>query len=77
MELQPVSICLCLVVYNKAKKDVRFLEAFHALQDKLVDGMIVVERNMPKLSKLMFCRKGQPCELATKLYHEILVNLAH
>jgi len=45
------------------------------LQSKLVDGMIIVERNVPKLAKLSFCKKGQPSELATKRYHEILANL--
>lgn len=64
-----------LSFYDKAKKDERFLEALKALQDKLVDGMIIVERNVPKLAKLTFCKKGQPSELATKRYHEILANL--
>jgi len=64
-----------LSFYDKAKRDERFLESLHALQDKLVDGMIVVERNVPKLAKLTFCKKGQPSELATKRYHEILANL--
>lgn len=65
-----------LSFYDKAKKDERFLEALHALQDKLVDGMIIVERNAPKLSKLTFCKKRQPSELATERYHEILANLS-
>jgi|GEM_PF-309612 len=65
-----------LSFWDKAKKDTRFLEAFSALQDKLVDGKIVVERNVPKLAKLTFCKKGQPSELATKRYLEILANLS-
>ena len=65
-----------LSFYEKAKKDERFLEAFHMLQSKLVNGMVVVERNVPKLAKLAFCEKGQPSELATKRYYEILANLA-
>jgi len=64
-----------LSFYDKAKNDERFLEAFHALQGKLVDGMIIIERNVPKLAKLEFCKKGQPSELATKRYQEILFNL--
>jgi len=36
---------------------------------------IVVERLVPKLAGLTFCKKGQPSELATKRYHEILRNL--
>ena len=65
-----------LSFYEKAKKDERFLEAFQALQNKLVNGMIVVERNVPKLAKLTFCKKGHPSELATKRYNEILANLS-
>lgn len=64
-----------LSFYDKAKKDERFLEALSTLQSKLVDGMIIVERNVPKLSKLSFCKKGKPSELATKRYHEIIDNL--
>ena len=64
-----------LSFYYAAKSDERFLEAFNALQRKLVGGMIVVERNVPKLANLAFCKKGQTSELATKRYHEILVNL--
>jgi len=64
-----------LSFYNRAKKDKRFKEALGTLQAKLVDGKIVVERVVPKLAKLTFCKKGKPSELATKRYHEILVNL--
>lgn len=64
-----------LSFYNQAKRDKRFLEAFAALESKVVDGMIVVERGVPKLSALSFCKKGEPSELATKRYHEILRNL--
>jgi len=64
-----------LSFYNRAKKDKRFQEAFTTLQSKLVDDMIVVERVVPKLANLSFCKKGKPSVLATKLYHEILSNL--
>ncbi len=64
-----------LSFYNRAKSDPRFLEALAALQAKLVDGMIVVERIVPKLAKLNFCKKGEPSMLATKRYHEILRNI--
>lgn len=64
-----------LSFYKRAQKDKRFLEAFKALQAKMVDGCIVVERVVPKLAKLNFCKKGQPSELATKRYREILSNL--
>ncbi|MEY8298067.1 MAG: prenyltransferase [Emergencia timonensis] len=64
-----------LSFYEYAKKDSRFLEAFETLTSKTVDGQIVVERVVPKLAKLSFCRKGQPSALATKRYGEILENL--
>lgn len=64
-----------LSFYNRAKEDRRFLEALEVLESKLVDGQIVVERVVPKLAKLGFCEKGQPSELATRRYHEILENL--
>lgn len=64
-----------LSFYNRAKEDKRFLEAFEALKNKLADGQIVVERIVPKLAGLSFCKKGKPSALATKRYHEILDNL--
>lgn len=64
-----------LSFYKRAKEDSRFLEAFEALKSKVVDGQVVVERVVPKLAKLSFCRKGAPSRLATKRYHEILKNL--
>jgi len=64
-----------LSFYNRAKKDERFLEAFKALESKVVDGQIVVERVVPKVAKLTFCKKGKPSELATKRYREIIANL--
>jgi len=64
-----------LSFYNRAKSDKRFLEALEALQGKLVNEEVVVERVVPKLAKLNFCKKGAPSELATKRYHEILERL--
>lgn len=64
-----------LSFYNRAKKDKRFLETLEALQARLVNGQVVVERVVPKLAKLSFCQKGQPSELATMRYQEILRNL--
>lgn len=54
-----------LSFYERARKDERFLVALAALETKLDDGRIVVERVVPKLAGLNFCRKGQPSELAT------------
>lgn len=64
-----------LSFYDRAKKDCRFLEALDALRSKTADGKIVVERAVPKLAKLNFCKKGQPSLLATKRYLEIEDNL--
>lgn len=64
-----------LSFYNYAKNDRRFLEAFETLKSKTMDGQIVVERVVPKLAKLSFCKKGSTSELATKRYCEILENL--
>lgn len=64
-----------LSFYDRAKEDKRFLDALGVLKTKLVDGKIVVERVNCKLSELAFCIKGQPSELGTKRYHEILGNL--
>lgn len=63
-----------LSFYDKAKKDNRYLESLSVLRSKTVDGQIVVERVVPKLSKMNFCSLGQPSALATKRYHEILEN---
>ncbi|MDL2318973.1 prenyltransferase [Eubacteriales bacterium OttesenSCG-928-A19] len=64
-----------LSFYARARADARFQEALAALRSKLVDGQIVVERVVPKLAKLAFCRKNAPSELATRRYHEILTNM--
>lgn len=64
-----------LSFYSRAREDDRFREAFAALREKIVDGRIVVERVVPKLAGLRFCEKGQPSELATGRYREILRNL--
>lgn len=64
-----------LSFYDKAKNDHRFLEALRALEDKLVNGKVVVEYPNRKLAGLSFCKKGEPSDLATEKYHEILQTL--
>lgn len=64
-----------LSFYDRAKEDKRFLEAFETLRSKTVEGQIVVERVVPKMAGLTFCKKGNPSELATLRYREILNNL--
>jgi hypothetical protein len=44
-------------------------------EDKLdARGRVIVERPNRKLARLRFCRNGEPSELATRRYHEILTN---
>lgn len=64
-----------LSLYDKAKKDQRFLEALKVLETKLFNGKIVVERPNRKLADFAYCKKGEPSTLATERYHEILRNL--
>lgn len=64
-----------LSFYNCAQKDPRFLDALASLKEKTCDGSIVVERVVPKLAKLSFCKKGMPSIPATKRYREILGNI--
>jgi hypothetical protein len=64
-----------LSFYERAKKDQRFLEALKVLESKLVNGKIVVENPNRKLASFSFCKKGEPSDLATECYHEILKNL--
>ena len=61
--------------YRRAREDPRFQQAFETLRQKTVDGQIVVQRVVPKLAKLHFCKKGQPSDAATQRYREILENL--
>lgn len=64
-----------LAFYYRAKKDERFLEALKALELKTVNGKIPVERVVPKLAKLNFCKKDKTSDLATRRYQEILQNI--
>ncbi len=64
-----------LSFYDRAKEDKRFHEALETLESKMVNGQIVVERIVPKLAGLSFCKKGKTSALATMRYHEILQNL--
>ncbi len=61
-----------LSFYHTVKNDARFCEALEKLKERTIDGRIVVERVVPKLAKLHFCKKGCISELGTKRYHEIL-----
>jgi hypothetical protein len=64
-----------LSFYEKARGDARFLDALKTLESKLVNGKIVVENPNRKLAGFSFCKKGEPSDLATTRYQEILDNL--
>lgn len=65
-----------LSFYKAAKHDPRFLEMLDALRGKLNDnGKLIVERPHAKLAKLKFFKMGEPSEMATGRYREILFNL--
>ena len=64
-----------LSFYDRARPDPRFLAALAALQSTLVDDRVVVQRVHRRLAGLTFCRKGEPTELGTARYGEILANL--
>lgn len=50
--------------------------ALNALTSKEKDGKVVVENPNRKLANLLFCKKGEPSELASKRMREIRKNLA-
>lgn len=64
-----------LSYFDPARRDPRFQEALAVLESRLVDGQIVVERVHRSLAGLTFCRRGEPTELGTARYQEILANL--
>ena len=65
-----------LSLFRVARGDARFRAAAGALAEKLDDGgRLVVEQPHRGLKGLAFCRRGQPSELATGRYREILANL--
>lgn len=64
-----------LSFYHRAANDSRFLDALGVLERKVVNGKVVVERPNQKLSGFAFCKKGEPSNLPTARYQEILMNL--
>lgn len=63
-----------LSFYARARADARFRAAFDALSSKTLDGGMPVERVVPRLSALSFCKKGQVSWAATARWREILHN---
>ena len=52
-----------LFFYSEAKNDYRFLEAFNLRKGKHKITQIVVERVLPELGKLSFCKNGKEAYL--------------
>jgi hypothetical protein len=66
-----------LSFYDRALGDSRYRAALEVFEAKLNPrGRVAVEHTNPKLAKLLFCRKGEPSELATRRYREIVKNRA-
>lgn len=65
-----------LSFYEVARNDPRFTDALNALTSKEKDGKVVVENPNRKLADFLFCKKGEPSELASKRMREIRKNLA-
>ncbi len=67
-----------LSFYDAARRDPRFRMAAAALATKLdSEDRVVVEQPHRGLKGLSFCRRGQPSELATTRYREIVASVAH
>lgn len=64
-----------LSFYHRAKQDQRFLEALNALESRMQDQQIVVQRVNRKIAGLSCCQKGKISELGTKRYQELKKNL--
>ena len=65
-----------LSFYQMARDDARFCAAADALASKLHSrGQLIVEAPHRALKELAFCRRGEPSELASVRYSEILANV--
>jgi hypothetical protein len=65
-----------LSFYDRAKDDVRYLEALRLLESKLdARGRVIVERPNRRLAELSFCAPRRPSAAATARYREIVRNL--
>lgn len=65
-----------LSFFERARRDARFRSALAALDARLDEGRIVVERPHRALKELRLCRKGEVSGRATRRYREILENLS-
>jgi hypothetical protein len=64
-----------LSFYNKARKDIRFKDAYKTLLEKTENGQVMPENPHKAWSKFDFAKKGQVSELATKHWKEIEMHM--
>jgi hypothetical protein len=64
-----------LSFFPRATGSPAFAAAHAALRANLVDGMMVVGHQNPRLKEIEFCREGRPSTQATRRYGEVLANL--
>jgi hypothetical protein len=67
--------CYVLSFYKRARNDKRFNEALKLLNANLENDKIVIDNPNRQLSTMNFCSKGQPSDVATMRYRELLNNL--
>ncbi len=63
--------CYTLSFYDQAKSDSRFMEALAALEQKMDNGKLIIENPNRRLSKMAFCMKGKPSDIATTRFEEL------
>ena len=63
--------CHALSFYDEAKHDPRFKVALSALEQKLKDGRLIIENPNRRLSRMSFCMKGEPSDLATRRFRQL------
>ena len=64
--------CHTLSFYEQAVSDSRFKEALSLLEQKLMDGKLIIENPNRRLAKMKFCEKGKPSDLATIRFKELI-----
>lgn len=67
--------CYVLSFYKRARNDKAFRQAVKELSAKLENEKIIIENPNRQLSQFNFCRKGQPSDIATMRYNELIKNL--
>ncbi len=64
-----------LSFYKTAKKDKRFLEAYHTLREKIINDQLIPENPHKAWAEFDFAKKGQVSEIGTKRWLEIKSNI--